>query len=355
MAFEIPKEKFVFMFPDIAGPTVRKIKEGAVPVEMLNGYYQLLEAGWNVTISDARWEGSFAKIRRKQSRFITVPSFGMFRDWLPADVIVVKDDFSLFLSLCAKLMGKKLIYLDAMFAFPKRPMKNFFIKLNLLLADRVICFSTTQARSWAVKYGVSLKRFSVLKYSIDAKFYNDVPKPHYGEASKVIAIGRDVGRDFNVLVEAVKDRNIFLYLITLPYLLPKDADNMANVQVEQRLSYEELMNLYQESAISIIPLTGELAYPSGIRAVMEAMALGKPVIATYTPVLAEYFVSGEEIIFVNAKSKAELSGAIEKLLGSGKWQKDLAENAYKKLLEEYTVEKYVSELMKLLIDCGRRG
>ncbi|GAA0839867.1 hypothetical protein GCM10009113_04030 [Marinobacter szutsaonensis] len=346
---KVPNCKFVFMFPDIAEPTVHELEQGNIPKEILNGYYQLLENGWDVTISDARWKGPFAKLRRKIKRFITLPSLGMFRDWLPADVIVIKDDFSLSLSLCAKLMGKKLVYLDAMFSFPKRAIRNVLIKLNLLLADRVICFSRTQAESWSIKYGVPQSKFSVLRYSIDAEFYQGAVEKHVEDSNKVIAIGRDLGRDFETLAEAVRDKDISLYLVTLPYLLPVSVSNIANVHVKQRLNYSELMDLYQQSVASIVPLIGELTYPSGIRAVMEAMAVGKPVIATRTPVLAEYFTEGEEITFVKAKCTSDMVNAIEILMRSKKLQRKLIDNAHKKLCDEYNVEKYVHDLQRILV------
>ncbi len=345
-----PKYKYVFMYPDIAEPTVKEIREGRVPRERLVGFYQLLERGWDVKISDARWKGAFVDLRRKLNRFITLPSIGMFRDWFPADVIVIKDDFSLFLSLCAKLMGKKLVYLDSMFSFPKSSIRNFLIKLNILMADRIICFSSSQADLWAKKYKVVRNKFSVLQYGIDAKFYQDALGNPDVDSKNVIAVGRDTGRDFSILAEAVRDTEASLFLVTLPYLLPSFVGDMPNIQVKERLSYQELMQLYQKSAISIVPLKGELTYPSGIRAVMEAMALGKPVIATYTPVLAEYFSDGQDIMLVKAKSVSEMTTAIQTLLSDKSLRSNLVKNSYAKLSKEFTVEQYVNNLEQVIMD-----
>ncbi len=347
---EKTKYKYVFMYPDIAEPTVKEIREGRVPRERLVGFYQLLERGWDVKISDARWKGGFANLRRKLKGFIPLPSVGMFRDWLPADVIVIKDDFSLFLSLCAKLMGKRLVYLDSMFTIPKSLIRIFLIKLNLLLADRVICFSSSQADLWSNKYRVSRSKFHVLYYGIDAEFYKDAIRTPDLESKNVLAVGRDTGRDFGILAEAVKDTDVSLFLVTLPYLLPSFIKDMSNVHVKERLSYQELIKLYGQSKISIVPLKDELTYPSGIRAVMEAMALGKPVIATYTPVLAEYFSHGEDIFLVKSKSISEMSKAIESLLNEKSLRAKLVNNSYAKLTQDFTVDKYVNSLERYLSD-----
>ncbi|MFT6907214.1 MAG: glycosyltransferase involved in cell wall biosynthesis [Oleiphilaceae bacterium] len=349
----ILKHKYVFMYPDIAEPTVKEISEAQVPRERLVGFYQLLERGWDVKISDARWKGPFANLRRKLKRYITLPSIGMFRDWLPADVIVIKDDFSLYLSFVAKLMGKKLVYLDSMFTIPKSPIRNFLIKVNLILADRVICFSSSQADLWSDKYKVKRGKFSCLHYGIDSDFYKKALVNPSAKSKNVLAIGRDTGRDFGVLAEAVRDTEAFLYLVTLPYLLPNFIKDIPNVQVKERLSYQELIELYQESSISVVPLKGALTYPSGIRAVMEAMALGKPVIATYTPVLAEYFVDDEDIMLVKSGSLSDMSLAIKILLGDESLRCKLVERSYDRLVEEFSVEKYVNNLEKILVDISK--
>ncbi len=338
------------MYPDIAEPTVQEISTGRVPRERLVGFYQLLERGWDVKISDARWKGGFADLRRKLKRFVTLPSIGMFQDWLPADVIVIKDDFSLFLSLSAKLMGKKLVYLDSMFTIPQSFIRILLIKLSLLLADRVICFSSSQADLWSEKYKIARSKFHVLYYGIDAEFYKSALGGQSVQSKNIIAVGRDTGRDFGTLAESVRETDASLFLVTLPYLLPEFVKEIPNVQVKERLSYQELTELYQQSAISVVPLKGELTYPSGIRAVMEAMALGKPVIATYTPVLAEYFSDGQDVLLVKAKSVPEMTTAIKTLLGEKSLRNKLIKNSYSRLTEEFTVEQYVNNLERFLKD-----
>ena len=193
-------------------------------------------------------------------------------------------------------------------------------------------------------------KFSCLHYGIDSEFYKNAFGKSNAESKNVLAIGRDTGRDFGVLAEAIRDTEAFLYLVTLPYLLPDFVKDMPNVQVKERLSYQELTELYQESAISVVPLKGALTYPSGIRAVMEAMAIGKPVIATYTLVLAEYFSDGQDIILVKAKSVSEMTEAINTLLSDKSLRTNLVKSSYKRLSEEFTVEQYVNGLEGALVN-----
>tara|TARA_R100000365_G_C2743188_1_gene71890 strand:- start:892 stop:1959 length:1068 start_codon:yes stop_codon:yes gene_type:complete len=340
--------KYVFLYPDIAHPTIAEIDAGRVPKERLAGFYQLKERGWNVTISDSRWNGPFAGLRRKLKRYFHVPSISMIKDWIPADVIVIKDDFSMALTLLAKIMGKKVIYLDSMFLIPKSRIRNKLVSINLRLSNLIITFSETQADLWSHYYQVDRDKFKAMKYSMDQNFYSLGQRKH-GNANMLISVGRDVGRDFPSLIESIKDKDVQLNLITLPYLLPDGTQKIKNINVKERLSYEELFKIYAKSSVAVIPLIKDVTYPSGIRAAMEAMLLGVPVVCTYTPVMEEYFINGEEIIYVEPNSPEALWKAINEVELNSAMREKIVNNARNKMLSNYTVNCYSNALESALL------
>ena len=240
-----------------------------------------------------------------------------------------------------------------MFVIPKRRLRHILTKLNLLLADRVICFSQSQADLWAKTYRVQSNRIFSTRYGIDTAFYAEIRGNSDVDKTQIIAVGRDIGRDFGSLADAVHAKDVVLNLVTLPYLLPPRVVEQENVTIHSQLTYSELNELYARAAIAVVPLSDSLTYPAGIRAVMEAMALGKPVIATRTPVLQEYFEEGKEIVLVEPRNSQDLGQAIEKLLGDSDYRYALAEAAFLKLERQYSVEKYVDELEHLLSFSGR--
>jgi len=118
--------------------------------------------------------------------------------------------------------------------------------------------------------------------------------------------------------------------------------------VRERLSYEELFNVYSQSSISVVSLKGAMTYPSGIRAVMEAMLQGVPVIATRTPVLEEYFSHGEDILFVEVGSKKDLSDKIDFLTENEELSLKLSEKAMAKIEGDFSLSNYVADLGEYL-------
>ena len=337
----------VFMYPDIASPTIAELEAHRAPRERLAGFYQLRERGWNVSISDERWKVSTAKFRRKLRRFVHVPSWKMIRDWKKADIIVIKDEFSLVFTMLAKLLGKKIVYLDTMFVLPKNLLRRFFVKTNLLLADSIISLSQTQVELWVKSFQVPSSRFDVLQFPMDGDFYSIV-RAIDKEAPYIISIGRDTGRDFKALVDAVESSDIHLKLVTLPYLLPENAKSNPKIEIFEWLSYDDLFKIYSGASIAVIPIEPNTSYPSGIRAVMEAMLLGVPVIASYTTVLAEYFDAGKDLVFVEPGRADLLQSAITELLGNPTLQQSLAINARNKMIEKYKISIFVEGIEKIL-------
>lgn len=342
------RRKYIFMYPDVKQPTLLDIDQSYAPRERLVGLYELKERGWDVEISDSRWKGWLAGTRRKCKRYFTLPSIATFRDWLPADVVVIKDDFALSLSFGVKILGKKLVYLDSMFSLPNNKIRLILLRLNILLSDRVICFSSTQADLWAKELNVSRSKFSVTRYGLDIDFYRALMPSIVQNGISIVAVGRDVGRDFATLIDVASRKSIDLYLVTLPYLLPKSIDGMPNVFIKERLSYDRLFELYAQSSIAVVTLSDRLTYPSGIRAVMEGMLLGLPVIATRTPVLEEYFVHGEHILFVEPGSVSDLSEKIDILLKDEALYSMLAKGGRMRMEKDFSLNNYVTALESIL-------
>ena len=342
------KRRYVFLYPDVATPAISQIDAGEFPKERLTGYYQLKQLGVNVAISDGRWKVPTANFRRRLSRYVHLPSFQMLKDWARSDVVVIKDKFSFLFTILAKVMRKKIVYLDTMFQIPRNRLKRMFLKQAIRHSDLVISLSKAQSGIWARQLGLPESKFKNLYYSMDCDFYS-VVKPNHGYGSPLlISIGRDTGRDFHTLCQAVSELEVNVELITLPYLLPDAAKSSANITIREQLSYAELLATYSRASIAVVPLKSGIDYPSGIRAVMEAMLLGVPVVASYTPVLAEYFTDGVDLLMVEPENQQALQDAVQKLLSDAELRLSLRENARQTVCDKYNIESYGVDLAKVL-------
>jgi glycosyltransferase involved in cell wall biosynthesis len=215
------------------------------------------------------------------------------------------------------------------------------------MADAVVAYSKRQIELWSENLATRPERFLFLPYTVDVRFYT--PRPgRPGAEQYVLSVGRDLGRDFATLVEAMRGTGLRLKLVTLPYLLPQSATKEDFIDIKERVSYAELFELYANATVVVVPLSGALVYPSGIRAVLEAALLEKAVISTYTPVLEEYMTQDEEVVYVEPRSVEKLRAAIIALVQDGPKRLRMQEKARQRALREYGMENFARGLIGTL-------
>lgn len=339
------KPKIVYLIPG-AKQTYQAVLKGQAARERLFGAIQLIERGWDITFSDAQQEGWGASFRMKVRRWIELPSLSMLLELWRRDIAIIQGRLAPLFLLIAKSFGVKVLYVDVMFDMPKRRIKKLLYKLCLTFADGILCYSVEQPIEWSKIYNVPIKKMSSARFPMDAGFYN---KPDVESAFPpfAIAIGRDVGRDFSTLIKASNISGVDVKMVTLPYLLPEDA-NQSRVEIFQNLSYEKLFELYARAKLAVVPLKPNISYPSGIRACLEAMLLKVPLVATYTNVLAEEFVDGEHLLYVESNNPEQLSGAILKILNDPEMAERLTENAWRKVTEDFGVNQFANKIESLM-------
>ncbi len=327
------------------------------PSERLYGAYELLTKNYEIIFCDSRFEGLsksiyefFQKIRLRHLPIDTI------RKIASCDYLILKDDFYTLAAITGFLLRKKVIYMDSLFNLPANAFRRLVTRINLRLASKVLVYSSVQANIWLKAFPELKKKISVIEYPIDRDFYNrniaspKSPKsPKSPNLLKAISVGRDLGRDNSTLIEACKSIGLNLTLVTLPYLVPKDLEQEGLVKIKENLSYEKLFAEYKESTLSIVPLKKGLIYPSGIRAILESMAIGVPVIAARTPIIEELFLDNKNILLYSPENIEDLSLKIITLLQNDELRaelireglnttkeldiKDHAEKLYKKILQ----------------------
>lgn len=350
------RRRLLFLFPHPIADEHRRVVAGESPSERLYGAHELAARGWSVSFCDSRFRGVWGRILRFFGKFGVVGlDFGTLRAMAAADVVIVKDEFSAPIAVATRLLGKKLVFLDSMFRLPKRWWKALGTRVSLALAHEVIGYSHFQKAEWQAKYGSLGERIRVLPYTIDVNFYarQAPPQGTAGTPPRILAVGRDVGRDYKTLLAAVRDTTIELDLVTLPYTLKGASLPETGVTLHQRVSYAELFELYAQCAVVVVPLQGGLTYPSGIRALLESMAMRRPFVTTRNPVLEEYVSDGTHGVMVEAADPAALRFAMLALLEDAGRRRSMAAAAEELLKAKYGMSSFVDRFDELLIALTR--
>jgi len=251
--------------------------------------------------------------------------------------------------LFAKLVGTRIVYVDVMFDIPKNRFKHWLYTFCLNRAKAVISYSAAQSSAWSKEFRVPNDKMLSAHYPIDSAFYRK-PEIESSASPYVIAVGRDTGRDFSTLLEGTNIAGIDVKIVTLPYLLPPSCKESSRVEVFQRLSYPDLFKLYAQARLAVVPLKSNMVYPSGTRALLEAMLLKIPVIASNSSVFAEDFVDGEHLLYFKSEEPTQLADAIKRLVNDPDLATRLVENAWQKVITDFGVDQFADTVERVLVN-----
>jgi len=129
------------------------------------------------------------------------------------------------------------------------------------------------------RYGKSIG----LTWGPDKDFYH----LHEGKGNGIVSAGR-TGRDFNILGKAASKANVQTHIVCLQSSKQPSFSEFSNcVKVTIRpdskfMPYSELMQLYGQARALAIPLYSN-NHTNGISSLIDALAMGKPVVMTRNP------------------------------------------------------------------------
>nr|MDP9290579.1 glycosyltransferase family 4 protein [Thermoproteota archaeon] len=115
----------------------------------------------------------------------------------------------------------------------------------------------------------------------------------------------------------------------------------------------EIPELFKKSAFLILPYTNAFQYStSGV--IPLAYTFSKPVIVSDVPSLVEYVDHGKTGFVFEAGNSSQLANYIIELLEDNRKCIEMGNNAYQKMLQEMSLERFCQLLNDLYVDTERR-
>lgn len=231
--------------------------------------------------------------------------------------------------------GLPLAYLKSL-KLLKRPLVYFHIGFNANLKKArlwkkvtrfllnqstvIVCFSKAQV-SELKRLRIKQSKLKFIPPAVDIRYFKPVAlKPQYD----IAAIGRDSGRDYATLVEAIKNTGLKAHVVCDPKNLV-GVTLPANVTVEYSVPYKRAREIYHQANIIVVPAKKNVV--SGQVSFLEALACGKPVIAADIPALKETFGDKSFCLYYRPENAGDLRRKINQLIKDRKLQQKLSKNA----------------------------
>jgi len=338
--------RILYLYLNPGDEKLQKILDGEIPSNHLCGYVELKKLGYDISFMDTRPKGPLRAVTKFfNDRFgFNLKDMQTLLQLNSYDVIVVKGSFSTALTLACKFFNKKIVYLDTILRHPKNLLRKFIYSLNLRLASGTIMYSEHQMNLCAELFNVPKTCFKLIPFAIDMPFFKKRENSRLRQNPFILSVGQDLARDYKTLVEAVKDIHVDLKLVTLPYLLNGLDINRSQIEILNKLSYDELFQLYADALFVVIPLKcWGTEYSSGTTSLLEAKALGKAVVATRSNPMMEYLDQGEGVVYVDPEDSVSLREAMINMMTLESERMSLEEAGMEKVRERFDMKVFAVE------------
>lgn len=218
--------------------------------------------------------------------------------------------------------------------------------------DRRTSPSLALAKLLAEHYGLSASDIDVVPYSIDLDCLQPRPLP-IQETLRVLFVGRlEPLKGIYTLVDAMPQVVARVQNVEFVFVgadtRPNDKSCLAEMQrrlqangmtpraiLRGTLPYEKIRDEIWASHVCVLPSTWE-TYPNFV---LEALACGRPVVASRVGGIPEMIRDGESGVLVEPGNSAELASALIRVLSNSDYSKCLAANARQRVERENSRER----------------
>lgn len=323
--------RVLYLFTGYRAPHLEKMKQGQ---EQGNGFWGMLRLHkFGVDASHLELEHIFpvrlsAFIRKYLLNvyWVHIPTYPFFFSY---DIVFTSTGY-----------GTQLVHTLLHIRKPKWVMHDFSImgllgkeatvtqKVFAWMVSRcagIVTLSTKEKELLEARFPNLRGRVACIPYGVDLNFFT--PAPKLGEGS-IFAPGRDPDRDLQTLFAATeglgKDALVTTRESRLAALRP-----LPPHVVHKTLSLSELKQAYEDASVVVIPLdtSSGLNNEMGISALYEALAMGKPIVASRSQGMESYIEDGVNGLLVPQHDAHAMRAAIQRLLEDKELRERIGKNA----------------------------
>jgi glycosyltransferase involved in cell wall biosynthesis len=218
---------------------------------------------------------------------------------------------------------------------------------SLRTAGAVVCLGAAQRERLIELAGVDPRRVHVVLLGADVEWFR--PGRPEEDDPYVLTVGKDLARDLATFAAAVTRLDLRTEVVAHPRTLA-GVRLPANARVRRDLSAPQLRDLYAGAACVVVPQRRD-GYPygsesGGLTAVCEALAMGKPIVATERGVLRDYLEPDE---LVPPEDPAALAEGIERAAADA----ERGARSRRRAEERYSTRRFAEGLAPILRNSAR--
>jgi len=273
-------------------------------------------------------------------------------------------DIPFVVTLHGTSFGELVSYFDVLLSFINRNLifeamgemlAAFLTNIEYKRADKIIAVSKATAEETVRFFRLPREHVVTIHNGIDLASFTDLRVEEENEEHTMLSVGRLSWRKgYKYLIDAMP--SVLAEYPDAKLFLVGDGEQRTPLQrhvkklgIENSVSFlgnvsaEKLHSLYHEADVYVQP---SLYEPLGI-AILEAMSMRKPVVATRVGGIPELITNGVEGLLVEPRNSLQLARAITNVFSDSSCRERFGSNARKRVEREFTWEAIAKETMEL--------
>ena len=333
-----------FVYPNPRRELAAEVAAGRAPDTTLLGQNHLAELGVDATVEDFDTRGGRLRWNLRE------PAIA----WrLASRADVVFTPLAALLPLAARAMGRpKVVVVNyGLCTIWERSgaARRRLLRASLASAAQVVCLGSSQREQLLAQTGLPPERVVTVPLGVDERFFAAQPQPDVADPL-VLAVGKDLARDYATFVEAVAPLGVRAEIACLPRNVEK-----ISLPARARARFVgpvELRELYSQAACVVLPQRrAGYSYGSeggGLTALLEGMASASAIVASDRPVLRDYVDDGVHALLVPPEDPRALGEGIARVLRDRKLAAALGSAARARVDEGLTTRHFAAALAPIL-------
>lgn len=223
-------------------------------------------------------------------------------------------------------------------------MRRWLAQASLQDIDRFVVHTRRECDIYSQWLGLPKERFEFLPYQV-----SDIPITHAENTTQpfVTAIG-SAHRDFSTLFTAIAKLNFSTVIASGPRALA-GLELPTCAQAPLGIVKADCLRLAQEACINVVPLLPNARVTAaGQVTIVEAMRMGRVVIASRCNGIEDYIIHGETGLLVEPQSVEDLVQALDLLWNDQELRNRLGQNAMQYAAQHFSDEAAGRGLSKIL-------
>lgn len=229
-----------------------------------------------------------------------------------------------------------------------RMLKRTMFRFEQRAVDGIVVFSKEQAARYSSYFPFAAGKFRAIPFHTTLP--DSRPRPLSGA---YVFAGGDTGRDYRILIEAVRGTDWQVIIAALKRYHFDGIDIPHNVSVITT-NGQEFAELTARAGVVVVPLSKDLLHVGGHQTYLNAMALGKCVVVADDCGAREYIRDGIDGFVVEAGDAATLRSRLAEVMGSAELRDKIGRQARERAAA-YSPERFFLEAFRMADErCAQR-